>query len=607
MCGINGIISYHASASAPDRSELVATRDRMTPRGPDGADEWWSEDGRAALGHRRLSIIDLSNRASQPMSSSCGRYVITFNGEIYNYRELRDELVREGVEFRTHSDTEVLLELFARHGDQSVRMLRGMFGYAIWDNERQRLFLARDPYGIKPVYFSDDGKTFRFASQVKALMAGGAISNRPSPAGVVGFYLWGSVPEPHTFYDAIRALPAGHYLWVDQAGAGAATPYFSLTEHLRAGAEQPAHPDDIDAIVREAAVDSVAAHLVADVEVGLFLSAGIDSSSLLGLMRDAGAEKIRAITLAFSEFKGTSEDESIIAAQMAEFYGARHIVRFVDEAEFFEDLPVILDQMDQPTIDGVNTYFVSKAAHEAGLKVALSGMGGDELLAGYPSFGDIPGWVSKMRAFKSHQWLGRLARMVLVASGVTRNNPKIAGMAEYGGTYPGAYLLKRGLFMPWELSDLLGDQAFVAEGLGELDPLGALEATLDPDPVNDTARIAALEGAHYMNNQLLRDSDWSGMAHSLEIRTPFVDVEFLRKVAHVTPLLEGRRGKAALSRAPSVPLPDEVRERAKTGFHVPTGSWLERAAQRGSPTRTKGQASREWARHVFESHMRAFS
>lgn len=603
MCGINGIIAYGRSAGAPDRSELIASRDRMERRGPDAAGEWWSEDKRAALGHRRLSIIDLSDRASQPMQSACGRYVVVYNGEIYNYRQLRAELESEGAIFRTQSDTEVLLHLFARHGERSVGMLRGMFGYAIWDNERQRLFLARDPFGIKPVYYSDDGQTLRFASQVKALMQGGGISREPSPAGVVGFYLWGSVPEPNTLYRDVRALEAGHYLWVDRSGVAEPVRYFSLTEQLKKGADRPVDAEDIDHVVREAAKDSVAAHLIADVEVGLFLSAGIDSSSLLGLMRDAGAQKIRAITLAFSEFRGTSEDESIIAAQMADFYGATHVVRFVDESEFIEDLPKILDQMDQPTIDGINTYFVSKAAHEAGLKVALSGMGGDELLAGYPSFGDIPGWVSRMRPLRDAKWLGRLARMVLVASGLARNNPKLAGMAEYGGTYPGAYLLKRGLFMPWELGDVLNDPDLVAEGLRTLDPLGSLECTLTPDPGNATAKVAALEGGHYMANQLLRDSDWSGMAHSLEIRTPFVDIEFLRKVAHATPLLAGRRGKVALSRAPQKPLPEKVRDRAKTGFHVPTGAWLERAAQRASRPRTKGQASREWARHVFASQM----
>ena len=363
--------------------------------------------------------------------------------------------------------------------------------------------------------------------------------------------------------------------------------------------EHQVAPAEIDATVRAAARDSVAAHLLADVEVGLFLSAGIDSSSLLGLMRDAGAEKIRAITLAFGEFSGTQEDESIVAAQMAKFYGAEHVVRVVDEAEFLDDLPQLLDAMDQPTIDGVNTYFVSKAASEAGLKVALSGTGGDELLAGYPSFADIPHWVSKMRAVGGVPGLGRLGRMLITASGAARNNPKIAGMPEYGGSFPGAYLLKRGLFLPWEIGEVLDDPEFFAEGLRALDPLGALRDTLTPDPGNSVSRVAALEGAHYLNNQLLRDADWAGMAHSLEIRVPFVDIEFLRSVARVTPLLSGRRGKEALSRSPIRPLPDEVRDRAKTGFHVPTGAWLSRVAEGSAPARTKGAASRAWARHVF--------
>lgn len=599
MCGMNGIFAYGASAGSPDEGELLRTRDRMFPRGPDGAGAWWNRDRRVALGHRRLSIIDLSERGHQPMASACGRYTVVFNGEIYNYPDLRRDLEQAGTEFRSDSDTEVLLHLFAKHGEKSVEMLRGMFAYAIWDEQDQRLFLARDPYGIKPLYYSDDGTSFRFASQVKALMAGGAISSEPSPAGVVGFYLWGSVPEPHTIYRDIAALPAGHFLWVGEAGAQGPVRYFSLTEHLVRGAAHPVSPAEIDDVIRSAARDSVAKHLLADVEVGLFLSAGIDSSSLLGLMKDAGADRIRTITLAFEEFRGTEEDESVVAARVAEFYGAQHVVRVVGEQEFLEDLPKLLDQMDQPTIDGVNTYFVSKAASEAGLKVALSGMGGDELLAGYPSFADVPNWVAKMRLAGPVPGLGRLARLAMVASGAARGNPKLAGMIEYGGSFAGAYLLKRGLFMPWELDELLGDPAFVSKGLRDLDPLGALRATLMPEPSSPVSKVAALEGAHYMNNQLLRDSDWSGMAHSLEIRTPFVDIEFLREVAHVTPLLKGRRGKEALSRAPERPLPEDVRDRAKTGFHVPTGAWLERAAGRTAQVQTKGEASRAWAQHVL--------
>src|SRR5438105_4396434 len=218
MCGINGIFAYHSAASAPKNGELLLTRDHMFRRGPDGAGQWRSTDGRCALAHRRLSIIDLTDRAAQPMVGADGRFAIVFNGEIYNYPELRRHLEFEGQQFNTTSDTEVLLQLYARMGREMVHRLRGMYAFAIWDTERRGLFLARDPYGIKPLYTANDGWVFRFASQVKALLAGGKVSRDPEPAGIVGFHLWGSVPEPFTLYREIRALPAGHFQWVDEVG-----------------------------------------------------------------------------------------------------------------------------------------------------------------------------------------------------------------------------------------------------------------------------------------------------------------------------------------------------------------------------------------------------
>ena len=222
MCGINGIFAYHPASSAPDEAELLATRDAMRARGPDGSGIWWSAGRRCGLGHRRLSILDLSDRASQPMASDDGRIVVTFNGEIYNYQALRAELEAAGARFRTTSDTEALLHLYARHGAAMVHRLRGMFAFAIWDEDRRELFLARDPYGIKPLYTANDGWTFRFASQVKALLAGSRVSRDPEPAGIAGFHLFGSVPEPFTLYRDIRALPAGHTQMGRYSGAARA-------------------------------------------------------------------------------------------------------------------------------------------------------------------------------------------------------------------------------------------------------------------------------------------------------------------------------------------------------------------------------------------------
>lgn len=596
MCGLNGIYAYNPSANRPGEKELLATRDAMTVRGPDGAGLWWNEDRRLGLGHRRLSIIDLSDAGAQPMHSTDGRLVVVFNGEIYNYPELRRELEALGASFVSNSDTEILLHLYERQGETMLQQLRGMFAMAIWDNAKRTLFLARDPYGIKPIYTANDGWSLRFASQVKALLAGGKISRDPEPAGIVGFHLWGSVPEPFTLYRDIRALPAGHFQWVDETGPREPKAYANIAAAFRAGADAPVDKGAVNALVRTATADSVRAHLLADVEVGLFLSAGVDSGALLGLMRDAGQERVRAITLAFDEFTGTEDDEAPLAAEIARHYGAEHVVRRVAADEFERDLPAILEAMDQPSIDGVNSWFIAKAASWAGLKVALSGLGGDELLAGYPSFRQIPQWVRLMRVPAAVPGLGKAARVIGSALGFGKSSPKALGMLEYGGSYIGAYLLQRGLFLPFELKTVL-DAETLHIGLRRLKPLARLrEQALTPDPAHRVSRVAALESCAYMRNQLLRDCDWAGMAHSLEIRTPLVDADLLKLLVPATAVLSASAGKAALAAAPSKPLPASITDRPKSGFAVPTGHWMD--PSRGAQM-TRGAASRAWALDVI--------
>lgn len=600
MCGINGLFAYNRAAHAPDPAELRVTRDHMAPRGPDGAGDWWGAEGRVGFGHRRLAIVDLSERGHQPMASGDGRHVVTFNGEIYNYRALRAELEAEGVAFRSDSDTEILLHLYAREGAGMVRRLRGMFAFALWDGDRGGLLLARDPYGIKPLYVADDGWTFRFASSVKALIAGGRVDPAPDPAGVVGFAVFGSVPDPFTVHRAVRALPAGHTQWVDRAGPREAAPYHDVAEVLAAGAEAPLPAARHGERVREAVLESVEAHLLADVEVGVFLSAGVDSGALLGLMKEGGVARPRAITLTFAEYAGTAEDEGPLAAEVARTYGADHRARAVSRDEFVRELPAILAAMDQPSIDGVNTYFVAKAAREAGLKVALSGVGADELLAGYPSFREVPRAVAALRAFRALPGLGRAVRGLTGGLGVLKDRPKYRGLLEHGGTLEGAYLLRRALFLPFELEEVLAPD-FVERGLERFDPLAHLRALSTPRPRSATAAVALLESAQYMRHQLLRDADWAGMAHSVEIRTPFVDSALLAAMAPVTAALGPAGGKALLARAPATPLPAAVAGRSKTGFTVPTGAWM-REVMGGADdgmTRTKGLASRLFAGAVL--------
>jgi asparagine synthase (glutamine-hydrolysing) len=536
------------------------------------------------------------------MIGTDGSLVIVFNGEIYNHPELRRDLERQGATFRTTSDTEVLLHLYSHCGAEMVDRLRGMFAFAIWDAKRRGLFLARDPYGIKPLYTANDGWTFRFASQVKALLAGNRVSRDPEPAGLVGFHLFGSVPEPFTLYRDIRALPAGHTQWVDSSGPREPKAFASLAMVLAGGARRRIPQSEAPELVRAAVLDSVRAHLLADVEVSAFLSAGVDSGALLGLMRDAG-QQIRAITLAFDEFQGTEEDESVFAARVAERYAMPHSVRRVSEPEFVEDLPSILEAMDQPSIDGVNTWFIAKAAREAGLKVAISGLGGDELLAGYGSFSDLPRWRRRFGPFAAIPGVGRLARTLIdfFAPGFVSKHPKARALFEYSNTWPGAYLLRRGLFLPHELSEIMNPE-LAREGLRRLKPLELLARSITPDPGTDLRRVCALESSQYMRNQLLRDADWAGMAHGIEIRVPLVDLTLLRAIAPAIDSLGAGSGKAALARAPSRPLPEEIVTRAKTGFAVPTGSWMaSAAARRGAGIETKGLVSRRWSRVVLAS------
>jgi len=573
MCGIAAIYSYHPVAPEIDRKELVCIRDYMTSRGPDGKGMWCSEDSRVGLAHRRLSIIDLSDKASQPMISDCGNLVISFNGEIYNYRELKKQLENKGHVFQSNSDTEVLLHLYKEKGEAVVYEIRGMFAFALWDGRKGALLLARDPYGIKPLYYADDGGVVRIASQVKALLAGGKVSKMPELAGEVGFFLLGSVPEPYTLFQEIRALPAGSIMWVDENGTSQPKQYFSIAKVWCDAVQNPLHTADAQAYIKEALLDSVKHHLVADVPVGVFLSAGIDSGSIAGLVRDTGYQDIRSVTLGFTAFQGKHQDETVLAQEVAEYYGTHHTLRMVDEPEFRSLLPDIFEAMDQPSIDGINTYLVSKAAAEKGWKVALSGVGGDELFGGYSSFRDIPRWVSTLFLPSFIPFLGEVLRLTL--STLKGIHPKMASVIKYGGTYEGAYLLKRGLFLPEELPQVM-DADKATTGMKRLGKLGMIKNTLRPKSKNAYASIATLEASIYMRNQLLRDYDWASMAHSLEIRTPLVDGALLKRLVSTLIALGGNQGKKPLSDSPGKVLPHVVQKRAKSGFTVPIDKWLQR-------------------------------
>ncbi len=576
MCGINGIFAYRASAPRISYEELIATRDAMIARGPDDQGDWVAADGRIGLGHRRLAIIDLSPSGRQPMATEDGHLQVVFNGEIYNYPELRKDLEKRGVRFHSHSDTEVLLHLYRLKGEKMLDHLRGMFAFAIWDTQARTLFLARDPYGIKPLYYADDGQTFRFASQVKALLRGRSVSQALDPAGVVGFLLSGSVPEPHTLYAAIRELPAGCFFIIGENARRGPVPYWDLSQAIADSIKtaESVPPGQEQDYLRASLVDSIRAHQVADVPVGAFLSAGLDSSTIVGLAAALSQQPVQTITLAFREFQGQLLDEAPLAAQIAEQFGTQHRCLIFDMDEMAAELPKFLEAMDQPTIDGLNTWLVSKAARQAGLKVALSGLGGDELFGGYTTFKRAPRLVARYSHLAEIPALGdffRIAYSTFVAPFI-RDGAHKAGLLKYSSNLHNAYWLVRGVFMPWELHRII-DADFARTGLKRLGDFVVTSACSDAS-LNCFATMVVLESSRYMRNQLLRDSDWTSMAHSLEIRTPLVDRKLTDAVAGLACTGRLGDGKSALPKCLSRPLPSEMLQRPKTGFTVPLWKWI---------------------------------
>jgi asparagine synthase (glutamine-hydrolysing) len=580
MCGLAAIFSYSDAAPGVNREELGRVCDAMASRGPDGGGVWWSADGRVGLGHRRLSILDLSDGGAQPMVSAEGDRVIAFNGEIYNFRQLRTELAAKGEIFRSQSDTEVLLALWRTWGPAGLARLRGMFAFALWDEVRGGMVLARDGFGIKPLYVAEAGGVLRAASQVKALLAGGGVDTSPDPAGHAGFLLWGHVPEPHTLYAGIRAMTPGSWLFISRDGRREEGRFFDVAEEIRTATPRT----DVD--LAEALADSVAHHLIADVPVGVFLSAGLDSTTITALAaRAAGdGERLRTLTLAFDEYSGTSMDEAPLAELTARHYGCRHVTARIPAGDFALARSRILADMDQPSVDGVNVWFVAREAARQGLKVALSGLGGDELFAGYDSFQQLPRLVRGVGPVAAIPGLGRGFRLVTTPWIRRFTSPKWAGLLEWGGSLSGAYLLRRGLFMPWELPEVM-DPDMAREGWNRLQPSLMVPGKVE-GRVPDRLKIGALETCLYMRNQLLRDADWAGMAHSLEIRVPLVDQELFRAVIGLVAAGRGP-GKRDMALCARPALPDEVLNRHKTGFFVPVADWM------GTPH------LRGWARNVL--------
>jgi asparagine synthase (glutamine-hydrolysing) len=533
----------------------------MQHRGPDDRDlrvedARWGEIGLCAA---RLAVQDTTPRGRQPMVSDRSGAIIVFNGEIYNAGQLRGELVAKRYAFAGTSDTEVILAAYDEWGLGCLERLRGMFGIAIWDGRRDRLVLARDRLGIKPLYYAEAGDVFTFASEVRAILATGLVESRLSPVGLATYLALGAVREPLTIIDSIRELPAGHYgVWTDQGMQ--LSQYWSLAGAFTDASGPGVHTAALEQ-VREALREAVRTHLVADVPLGVFLSGGVDSSSLAALTASVSG-RLATVSVVFPDNPSFSEQRFI--REIADSLDSEHSELELDERGFLETLPDAVAAMDQPTVDGLNTYTVSKAARNAGLTVALSGLGGDELFAGYDSFRQVPA-LERLRSRAPSTIGSRADRALRLAGNRSDQLDRVAQWLHDPTDRSSAYELQRELFAPGARRTLI--PALVEPAAQPITAPAAL------DPVN---QISYLELTHYTRNMLLRDTDAASMAHGLEVRVPFLDHRVVELVASLPgdAKVDGERPKPMLVAALGSLLPKGVADRKKMGFVFPFDAWL---------------------------------
>ncbi len=582
MCGIAGVVGQ---ASERNRAALARMSEAMIHRGPDAQGAWESPaDGRGSsvmLAHRRLSILDLSPAGSQPMVDSVTGHVIVFNGEIYNYVELRERLVAEGQAFGSTGDTAVLLRALGTHGVDALRWVRGMFAFALWDPASRRLLLARDPLGIKPLYLARSrdpaaGWSLAFASELRALLASGLIGTpRLDPRAAASVVWNGFVVGPGTAVEGVDLLWPGRVLELD--GAGGELRAHDFWTLARAPREETLAEEDLARVLEE----GLRQHLASDVPLAVFLSGGVDSSAVANLAQRAARTPIHTFTLAFEE---QELNEGPAARRIAAAIGTRHQELVLTESHVVEHLDAALDSLDQPTFDALNCYYLSRAIRSAGFTVALSGTGGDELFGGYHSFRDIQILHRLCRALR---WLPRDVLAAVASLGTSglrggaippqRRWAKLPEMIRRGDDLLTLYQLAYALFLPRFQRELLG--AAVADALLDGLPRAmrerlAQETRFRPAP----SAISVLEQRLFLGERLLRDSDVASMAVSLEQRVPLVDrvlAEHVDRLPDAVRYLPAGR-KSILRRIGLKGLDPVLFDRPKHGFVLPFDRWIRR-------------------------------
>ncbi len=588
MCGICGVMSADAQ---PAERRVRNMMEALAHRGPDDAG-MLTQPG-VVFGVRRLSIIDLSG-GRQPVLNETGDVGVVFNGEIYNFLQLRAELENRGHTFRTRSDTEVVVHSYEEWGERCVEHFNGMFAFALWDGRNAatnssrpgRVFLARDRLGIKPLYYALVARAVFFASELRALLASDAIERRLSLEALEGYLLFGSVVEPATLIEGVYSLPPGHSLTLNLDAPFLPEPraYWELCVRAHQIHDAPRTLASAAREVRTLLEQSVTEQLVADVPLGIFLSSGLDSTALAALA-SRQSQDIHTFTLSFPE---QEFDEAAAAREIARQLGTRHRELLLTSDEMQSRLFEAVEALDQPSMDGVNTFFVSWGARQAGLKVALSGLGGDELFGGYPSFRTTP-QLAKLQAV-ARRLPGPARQAIseaLLAVGRRGTDPrradrlrKIAALFSHPEAFPHAYFVSRMLFTPGQTNRLLPPSILSMYGQTARQETASWQQSLEElvrraEVLRGQSMISYLELRTYMLNTLLRDTDSVSMCHSLEVRVPFLDhrlVEFIAALPDGPK--KGAAPKALLAESVRDLLPVEDLNRPKRTFTLPWEHWL---------------------------------
>ncbi|MGC2475265.1 MAG: asparagine synthase (glutamine-hydrolyzing) [Candidatus Sulfotelmatobacter sp.] len=574
MCGIFGIVARNTTIPA---GVLEVGTQSLAHRGPDDSGTILLRDNsngstEIGLGNRRLAILDLSPLAHQPMHDPDTGNWIVYNGEIYNFQDIRDELERTGTTFVSHSDTEVVLKAYARWGGECLPKFRGMFAFALWDASKHRLFIARDPMGIKPLYYAQAGAFLLFASEVRSLVGTGRVPRRIDKAGLLNFLTYGSAYDPYTLIEGVRALPAGHTL-VCENGSLSECPYWDLIDPPSVGpggADRSRNKGSSSADLRKLLEESVRMQLVSDVPVGIFLSGGIDSSALVSIVSRGGITP-STFSIVFREADYSEAEYSRAIA--ARFHTDHHEIT-VSQADVLTSIPDALRAMDLPTMDGINTFFVSRETRKAGVKVALSGLGGDEVFAGYSSFRTIPRWEQIEQYWGHLPSFGRRGAAVAFAAMAPESdqNRKLALLIRDNGEILHPYFVSRMLFTPDQAERLLRNVNGGVHAMAGAAQRAWLKRALSLDPVN---RVSYLESRCYMLNTLLRDADVMSMSQGLEVRVPLIDHQLAKTVMGIPGSSKiGAIPKKLLIGALAGSLPDEIVHRPKRGFTLPFEHWM---------------------------------